>query len=39
MKLENVIAVRASKTVYRDNDHAIKLFDEDFSKADILNEA
>lgn len=39
MKLEKVIAARTSKTVYRDGDLAIKVFDEDFSKADILNEA
>ncbi len=39
MKLDNVIAVRASKTVYRDGDRAIKVFDEHYSKADILNEA
>lgn len=39
MKLENVIAARTSKTVYRDGDIAIKVFDEDYSKADILNEA
>lgn len=39
MKLDNIIAVRTSKTVYRDGDLAIKVFNEDFSKADILNEA
>lgn len=39
MKLDNVIAVRTSKTVYRDGDKAIKVFDSDFSKSDILNEA
>lgn len=39
MKLDKVIAVRTSKTVYRDGDYAIKVFDEGFSKADILNEA
>ena len=39
MKLDNVIAVRAAKTVYRDGDKAIKVFDSEFSKADILNEA
>lgn len=39
MNLERVIAVRTSKTVYRDGDKAIKVFDEDFSKADVLNEA
>lgn len=39
MKLDNVIATRAHKTVYRDGDACIKVFDENFSKADILNEA
>lgn len=39
MKLEKVIAVRTSKTVYRDGDYAIKVFDSQYSKADILNEA
>lgn len=39
MKLDNVIAVRKSKTIYRDNDKCIKLFDADYSKADVLNEA
>ena len=39
MKLDNVIAVRPNKTVYRDGDAAIKVFDEGYSKADVLNEA
>ena len=39
MKLENVIATRKHKTIYRDNDKTIKVFDADYSKADILNEA
>lgn len=39
MKLDNVIAIRPSKKVYRDGDKAIKVFDETFSKSDILNEA
>lgn len=39
MKLDNVIATRATKTVYRDGDVVIKLFNEDYSKSDILNEA
>ena len=39
MKLDNIIAVRSSKTIYRDGDNAVKVFDEDFSKADVLNEA
>ena len=39
MKLEKIIAVRNSKTIYRDGKYAIKVFDEEYSKADILNEA
>ena len=39
MKLDKVIAVRTSKTVYRDGDLSIKVFDENYSKADVLNEA
>lgn len=41
MNLENarVIAARTSKTIYRDGDQVIKIFDEGYSKADILNEA
>lgn len=39
MKLEKVVAKRVHKTVYRDGNRAIKVFDENFSKADILNEA
>jgi tRNA A-37 threonylcarbamoyl transferase component Bud32 len=39
MNLQKVIAVRTSKTVYRDGDRAVKLFDDNFSKANVLNEA
>ena len=39
MKLDNVIAVRKDKTIYRDGDKTIKVFNENYSKADILNEA
>lgn len=39
MKLDKIIAVRTSKTIYHDGDKAIKVFNEDFSKSDILNEA
>ena len=39
MKLDKVIAVRTGKTVYRDGDSAIKVFDEDYAKSDVLNEA
>ena len=39
MDLTNVIAFRSNKTVYRDGDTVIKVFGEDFKKADVLNEA
>ena len=39
MTLDKVIAVRTAKTVYRDGDLCIKVFNEEFSKADVLNEA
>ncbi len=39
MKLDNVIATRKAKKVYRDGDKCIKVFDKDYSKADVLNEA
>lgn len=39
MKLDRVIAVRNDKTVYRDGDRAIKVFNAEYSKADVLNEA
>lgn len=35
----NVIVERSTKTVYKDGDRTIKLFVENYSKADILNEA
>ena len=34
-----VIANREKKTVYKDGDTVLKVFDSDYSKADILNEA
>ena len=34
-----VIAQRKHKTIYRDGDKAIKVFDKEYSKADVLNEA
>lgn len=37
--LDNVLAQRPTKTVYRDNDKTIKLFVPNYSKANILNEA
>ena len=39
MTMERIIAVRNKKTIYRDGDKCIKVFNEDYSKADILNEA
>lgn len=39
MNLDRVIAVRNNKTIYRDGDRCIKLFNTDYSKADVLNEA
>lgn len=41
MNLDKIIAVRTNKTIYldRENNIVIKVFDSDFSKADILNEA
>jgi uncharacterized protein (TIGR02172 family) len=34
-----IIAVRTAKTIYHDGDTVVKVFDEKYSKADILNEA
>lgn len=39
MNLDRIIAVRNTKTIYRDGDRVIKVFSEDYSKADVLNEA
>ena len=39
MKLDRVIAVRNNKTIYRDGDKCVKVFDNDYSKSDVLNEA
>ena len=39
MKLDRVIAVRNNKTIYRDGDRCVKVFNADYSKADVLNEA
>ena len=39
MKLETVIAKRADKTVYRDGDSVVKVFESNYPKSDILNEA
>lgn len=39
MEIENKVAVRDRKVIYRENDKLIKLFDTTYSKSDILNEA
>ena len=39
MNLDRVIAVRNNKTVYRDGDRCVKVFNAEYSKADVLNEA
>ena len=39
MNLDRVIAVRNNKTIYRDGDRAIKVFNTEYSKAEVLNEA
>lgn len=39
MNLDRIIAVRTNKTIYRDGEYCVKLFDNDFSKVDVLNEA
>ena len=39
MNLDRVIAVRDNKIIYRDDDKTVKVFDAEYSKADVLNEA
>lgn len=39
MNLDSVIAVRNKKTIYRDGDQCIKVFEPEYSKSDVLNEA
>ena len=39
MKLDRLIAVRNTKTVYRDGNRCIKVFYHCHSKADIISEA
>lgn len=39
MNLDRIIAVRNNKTVYRDGDLCMKVFDASYSKADVLSEA
>lgn len=39
MKYDNIIVKRPNKIIYRDGDNCVKLFNSDFSKIDVLNEA
>ena len=39
MNFDTVIATRPGKSVYRDGNKCIKVFDAEYSKADVLNEA
>ncbi len=39
MKFDTIVAKRANKVIYRDGDKSVKVFDADYSKADVLNEA
>ncbi|MDE6665797.1 MAG: phosphotransferase [Ruminococcus sp.] len=39
MNFDRVIAVRNTKTIYRDGDKCIKVFNQDYTSADVLNEA
>lgn len=39
MKLDRIIAVRNTKTIYRDGKLCFKVFNSEFSKTDVLNEA
>lgn len=39
MVQKNILASRSDKTIYRDGDRLIKLFDESYSKSSIFNEA
>ena len=39
MNQDNVIAVRKNKIIYHDGDKCVKVFNPDYSKADVLNEA
>lgn len=39
MNLDQIIAKRKDKIIYRDGENVIKVFDEEYKKTDILNEA
>ena len=36
---ENLVAVRRDKKIYREGNKLVKLFDENYSKSNVLNEA
>ena len=38
MKFDTVVATSKNKVIYRDGENCIKLFDELYSKADVLND-
>ena len=39
MEFDTIISKRENKTLYRDGDKCVKVFDKSFSKSDVLNEA
>ena len=39
MNFEELIIRKRNCTIYKDNGYAIKVFDKDFNKAEIFNEA
>ena len=39
MNLDRIIAVRNDKTVYHDGDRCVKMFNDNYAKHDIINEA
>ena len=39
MNLEKIIAIRNAKTIYKDGDNCVKVFNNNYLKSDILNEA
>ena len=39
MKYEKILAERSDKVIYKDGENALKVFNSNYSKADILNEA
>ena len=39
MKFDTIVATSKNKVIYRDGENCIKLFDELYSKSDVLNEA